>query len=126
MSGYHLSVYRQMTDRGSPSEFKCVRSSKLAEWQADVFGLDWLFELAKQEDLGVSLGGDGYPFKFSARASVVIPYLKTSLPDPSRGWSVGEDDVLLPHWAGRTTIDEDAIESCDPDEWLHIEAFDRS
>jgi hypothetical protein len=38
----------------------------------------------------------------------------------------GPDDVLLPHWEGKTVIDESAAASRSPGEWLLVEAWDES
>jgi hypothetical protein len=32
----------------------------------------------------------------------------------------------MPWWEGKTTIDEAALDSCDPEEWLLVEAWDES
>ncbi len=41
-------------------------------------------------------------------------------------WWSDPHDVLLPHWLGKTTMDEHALTSCEPEEWLLVEAWDES
>ena len=125
MLGYHVSVYRQAFARSTPAREDSEYGPRLAVWQGYAV-LGWIDELADTAD-GVSLGGDGYPLRYTARASAVIPVVLAGPPGANEVWSFGPTDIIdFSKWPGRTTVDQEAIASCDPDEWLLIEAWDES
>lgn len=97
----------------------------LAVWQAAVSGLHWLDQLVKEEK-AISLGGDGYPCKFKAQTKVLKPIVFSGPPYANAVWGFDHGDILLPGWQGKTCIDRDAWEACDPDEWLDIVVYDES
>ena len=48
MLGWHVSVYRLSDGGGSPASFESKEGERLAVWQADVDGLNWLRDLATE------------------------------------------------------------------------------
>lgn len=60
MLGWHVSVYRQPDGGHSPATFEFPEGARLAMWQTDVDGLDWLIELARQGK-AIDVGGNGCP-----------------------------------------------------------------
>ena len=125
MRGWHISVHRQPDGGVTPARSESPMGSRLAVWQADVWGLDWVDELVKVEK-AIDLGGDGYPLRYTALADYVFPQLRVDPPHARGTWIVPAGDVILPGWAGRTVIDNDAVRVCSPDESLLIEAWDES
>ena len=125
MLGWHISVYRQTTDGMSPATFDSVEGARLAVWQADWRGLDWLLDLAKAGK-AIELGGSGYPCRFTATAENLIPHFIETPPRAHENWLVGDGDVTTEKWEGKTVTDAAAAAQCRPDEWLLVEAWDES
>ncbi len=125
MLGWHISVYRQADGGDTPAQFDSERSSRLVVWQTGIDGLDWISELAK-EGKATSLGGNGYPLRYTAQASILLPEVAEHPPGAREHWVAGPNDVLTEKWDGKTTIDEASISDCDPSEWLIVEAWDES
>lgn len=91
--GWHAIVYKQK-DGTRPAAFDtdgdCVH-----DWSTGVWGLNWLDDLVKA-DKAVSLGGNGYPIRYTAKTEDLIP--------------------KVPELKGQ----------CLPGEWLIVEAWDQS
>ena len=101
------------------------KASKLAVWQVGLYGLDWLRDRIGDGEV-VSLGGNGYPFEFSATGRVILSEIESRMALPRRVWALGEHDVVTPAWLGKDTFYEGAIALCEGSEWLHIVAWDQS
>lgn len=125
MLGWHISVYRKPFGRTTPAAFDTKAGVRLAVWQGDVGALQWLDDLVRTGD-ALGLGGDGYPFRYTARAEHIVPVILGGPPYAFQTWRRGAGDVIDPKWAGRTVVDRDAIAVCQPKEWLLIEAWDES
>ena len=125
MLGWNIGVYRQQNDGTAPASFGAAQGPRLAVWQTGVGGLNWIDELVKQQK-AVSLGGNGYPNEYTAMACYLIPQLRGTPPAANEIWIVPGEDIIGPGWLGKTTIDPKAIDSCRPDEWLLIQAWDES
>jgi hypothetical protein len=123
--GWHISVFRQQTDGAAPAPFGAPQGERLAVWQTHVWGLEWLDELVKQQK-AVHLGGNGYPYEYTATAAHIVPRLREGPPEASKVWTCDEGDIILEGWEGRTTMFPAIMNDCRPDEWLIIEVWDRS
>ncbi len=93
--GWHISVYRQISARDTPSADRDPRGALLATWQAGVGGLAWLTDLIEADDAVQLSANAGYPVRCTVRARAAIPLVT-------------------------------ALEECQPDEWLLVEAWDES
>jgi hypothetical protein len=113
--GFLFSIYRQQNEGSSPASFGAPRGAELAAWDTFGYGLDWINDLVAQQK-AAHTGGGGYPIEYTARASDVLPRLSYEPPD---------DKTACPKasWARKDT---EAIKACRPDEWLIIEAWDKS
>ncbi len=125
MTGWHISVYKLSDGGVAPAGADSVRAARIAVWQSDERGLDWLHALAKARD-GIDLGGSGYPRCFTAQARHVVSALTDWPPNARTIWLHQSGDVLGEKWVGKTIIDRDAAAGCRPDEWLLIVAWDES
>lgn len=143
MLGWHLSVYRlDGVERAPAGDVRAGRRltrvlndaadtedgrARIAVWQVGPHELDWLDALVKQRQ-AVSLGGNGYPTRYAGPARSVLPELTEDPPAARRVWASDPDpgDILLPQWAGKTTVDLEAAAACHPVEWLLVEAWDES
>lgn len=125
MLGWHISVFRQATNFEEPPSFESDRGARIAVWQAGLDGLNWVDELIEEGKASL-LGGNGYPVRFTARASAVIPIVKGGPPHARKSWVSDPGDVLTSKWEGKTTIDEEVANNCAPSEWLIIEVWDES
>ena len=125
MLGWHISVYRQQNGGASPASFGAAHGTRLAVWQTGLGGLDWISELVKLQK-AISLGGNGYPLEFTAMTTHLKAQLLGEPPCANAVWTCGLGDILGPGWLGQTTKDLEALDSCRPDEWLLIQAWDES
>src|SRR5687768_16772212 len=125
MLGWNISVYRLMEKGEVPATAKSPEGMRLAVWQTGPRGLDWIDELVK-EGKAINLGGDGYPYRYTATAEHLIPHFVNSIPEAHSTWSYEVSDILMNEWEGKTAIDQTAIAACRPDEWLLVLAWDES
>ena len=125
MLGWNVSVFRQADGGSSPASAESPKGARLAVWQTGVFGLRWVTELVAAGH-AVDLGGNGYPNRYTARGRYLIPLIVSGPPDANAAWIHDPEDIISPAWAGKTVIDEEAINACRPDEWLLIVAWDES
>jgi hypothetical protein len=123
--GWHISVYRQQNDGSAPAPFGATHGARLAVWQTGLGGLRWLDDLVKQQK-AIDLGGNGYPMEYTAQAVHIVPHLRGEPHEAKAVWSIDAGDIITEGWAGKTTKDPDAMDSCRPDEWLLIQAWDES
>jgi hypothetical protein len=125
--GWHVSVYRQITGRDSPSADHDPKGVRLAVWQARVDGLDWLRGLAAANDAVCLSNNGGYPIRCTVRAGAAVPIILSGPPHARTNWIAESTDIIdFDRWPGRTMIDQSAIEECQPDEWLQVEVWDES
>lgn len=125
MLGWHISIYRQADGGLSPATAESARGTRLAVWQTGPGGLAWIQELVNAGK-AIDLGGNGYPCRYTATAEKLIPRTIDEPPGASLTWASGADDILTKEWEGRTVIDRSAANTCQPDEWLLVEAWDES
>lgn len=125
MLGWHISVYRQTSDGSAPASFGAMHGARLAVWQTGLGGLEWIDELVR-DGIAISLGGNGYPLEYTAQAMHLLTRLRGGPPAAKAVWTYDKGDILSPQWAGRTTMDDESINACRPDEWLLIQARDES
>ena len=79
-----------------------------------------------KEDKASDLGGYGYPCKFAAPASVVLPLIVAGAPANDGPPVIGDDYVLPGGWNGEIVWNRDLVLACEPDDMLNIEAWDQS
>ncbi|MEI7890141.1 MAG: hypothetical protein WCI34_07505 [Actinomycetes bacterium] len=126
MLGWHISLLRQQdSGRLEPATFESKSDTRVAVWQTGLHGLDWLADLAK-EDRIVSLGGNGYPIRYTGKANELLPRVGDKPPEALAHWVCGPNDILTDAWAGKTTFDQTELDNCTPEEWLIVEAWDES
>ena len=125
MLGWHISVYRQESGGDSPASFGDPQGVRLAVWQTGLGGIDWITDLVEAGN-AIDLGGNGYPYQWTAKAVHLTPQLLDGPPDANAVWISSPDDVLTSEWNGKTTQDLPELAKCDPDEWLIIEVWDES
>jgi hypothetical protein len=127
MLGWHVSVYRQPDGGHSPAAFASPQGARIAVWQTDVKGLDWLNALAEQRK-AVDLGGNGYPSRYTAQAEILVPHIVSEAFPANENWLVPEGSYIPDPkaWPGQTQVDHAGAEQCRPDEWLLVEIWDES
>jgi hypothetical protein len=125
MLGWHISVYRQTDGGASPATFQSPEGTRLAVWQADVEGLNWLHELVKAGK-AINLDGNGYPCRYTATAENLIPQIIDTPPKARSDWLLEAGDIVTDKWEGKTVVDGAAAALCRPEEWLIVEAWDES
>ncbi len=125
MLGWHVSIYRQTNGGASPATFESPEGASLAVWQTDVDGLDWLLALVKAGK-AIDLGGNGYPYKYTAPAEHLFPYFVQNPPRANKYWLLGAGDLVTDKYVGKTVVDASAASECRPEEWLLVVVWDES
>lgn len=125
MLGWHISVFSQADGGACPARFDTPRGQRLAVWQAGPAGLDWLDQLVAAGQAR-SLGGNGYPNRYTAPAAALVPVIVDAPPHANKTWISGYGNILTEKWEGTTVTDRAALYTCPRDEWLLIEAWDES
>ena len=127
MLGWHVSVYRQPDGGHSPATFESPHGARIAVWQTDVDGLDWLDELVKQSK-AINIGGSGYPNRYTAQAEILVPHILRGAFPANRTWVIPEGSFFPDPsaYVGKTRVDQESAQECRPDEWLLVEAWDES
>ena len=98
----------------------------LAQWQGDVGALGWIEKVCRS-DSGRNLGGDGYPYCFTALGGALKPFILGDLPGARKVWIHGPDDQIdHSKWKGTTFIDHSELQLLGEKEWLLIRAWDES
>lgn len=124
MIGFQVRIYRLQAG-ASPELDDPDEDLLFATWMTGFRGLDWIEALVKQ-GRAVDLGGDGYPFKYSATAAVLLPLLATGIPQSGGPLVIGDDYALSAGWAGDVKLDQAKVSQCSPHETLVIVAWDQS
>jgi hypothetical protein len=125
MLGWNIGIYRQIDDREMPGTSESRQGTRLAVWQTGPDGLGWLDELVKSGK-AIDLGGDGYPFRYTAMAQYLIPEIIHEPPGANSRWICEPTDILSEKWEGKTVVDHVEADCCDHGEWLLVEAWDES
>jgi hypothetical protein len=126
MLGWMISVHRQLEGGSRPATVDALRGRALAMWQTGCDGLVWLDDLVSKGAVE-DLGGNGYPLLYTAKTPQLLPFLISGSPPKARAsWVYGPQDRITSAWHGRTYMNLPALESCRPNEWLVIEAWDES
>ena len=107
---------------GGNSPGPCVT---IAKWQTRVSGIHWIDEFVT-EGKALNLGGDGYPYRYKAMSKHLKDTIFKGPPYVRHLWGSDYGDILTSGWSGRTVVDRDTWEACDPEEWLDIEVWDES
>jgi hypothetical protein len=76
--------------------------------------------------IALFLGGNGYPFRYTAKAGVIIPVISDQVPPSESPVVIGEDYVQPKDWGGRLLFKPEVVALCSPDEVLMIQAWDQS
>jgi hypothetical protein len=124
MLGWNITVYRQY-DGSSAAAENSKLGLRIASWQADVYGLNWVDSLVENGCIQ-SLGGSGYPNRYTGQTKYLIPKILNNPPMSNDVWIAGPDDELSEKWDGKTVIDKSVAAACSAEEWLLIEAWDLS
>jgi hypothetical protein len=124
MIGWHINVFR--TDSFTHEVYDVsTDETRIASWSTGMRGLDWLNELVKESKIK-KLGGNGYPYRYSAKALEILPIFSFDLRTSNGLLIVGNNNVLEAKERFSLKLDELKISKCKPDDHLLIEAWDQS
>jgi hypothetical protein len=101
------------------------RESVLAQWEIGLGGIAWLDELVAAGKAKQLIEG-GYPSRYSAKASDILPLIVDGPPRHSGPPVVGDDYALPPNWVGKFELHAERVVQCLPDQILTIDAWDQS
>jgi hypothetical protein len=119
--GWHIVVCRQANHRELPAEAQSGAGSRVAVWKCE--RLDWLDERVRAGG-GISLGGNGYPNRYTVAAEQFIRRILEGPPGSRTPWLSNPPDISHERNAWKDGMDRIAAEDCRPGEWLLIEAWD--
>lgn len=119
-----------------PAELKDSMSKEerapyfLAMWETGLGGTGWLEALAAEGKATWDKSKGGYPWRFIAKASDVLPVLTGGLPKHAGidviGVDEGEEYFTPAGWSGQVQLRPENIARCSPDAMLTIDAWDQS
>lgn len=100
---------------------------RLAHWDTNLEGIDWLEELVK-EGKAKLVRDDGYPRSYTAKASDVRSILANGIPDydADDAGIIGPYDYSPFGRTCRVRMDKEKMEACRRNRVLTIEAWDGS
>lgn len=127
MLGWGIYIYQRRPGQSIEEAAAKENEDKnlLAWWITGYKGTEWLDKLA-EEGKAESLGGNGYPFRYTTIARNVLPQIELGPPAEKTSPVIGEDYSLPKNWGGKATIYRERIRQCGSDEELVIEAWDQS
>jgi hypothetical protein len=120
--GWGINIWRQVD---SPDTRARTRRGFIGRLEASLGGLDWLDALVAAGH-ATSLGGDGYPVRYTVAAAVLMSTLYSGPHRHDGSLVIGADCTLPGVWAGDISLDRSVLAECSPDEELMIEAWDQS
>jgi hypothetical protein len=119
MTGWHVLVFRKGTE-GEDNEV----DRRIAVWQTDFNGLDWLDLLVDQGQAVVT--GDGYPLEYLTSMDRIRPFILNGPPNARRRWISEQSATFSDQWTGRTVMDQEAISAAESSAPVLIRAWDES
>jgi len=125
MIGWHITIYQQAKGGALPAAFGEPTGAKLAMWQTGAWGLEWIKELVAQ-NLVNDLGGNGYPFEFTAKIEQLRPAILAGAPRTDEPGVIELKDIPPGTWLRKTAIDRQALLACEPGDWVLIRVWDQS
>ena len=93
MIGWWIGVFRQAHGGNAPASADAEQGVRLAVWQAELWGLDWLTDLVRS-GRAIDLGGDGYPSLFTAQCKDLLPRIRSGPPAARPVWIAETDDII--------------------------------
>lgn len=110
--GWKIFVERKVLNRLEPAKFDDETGELVAQWTANLDGLDWI-ETICAGDGGFALGGNGYPFIFTLSAEHLGSLLSGKIPPELRA-----------KW--RFEFHAEVASQLAEDEWLIFRVWDTS
>jgi hypothetical protein len=130
MLGWWITVMTSVRDSSVLASKEEYEKHMLASWETSVGGVDWLIALANEGKATWDKSKGGYPWRFTARASEILPVIASGLPKHQDLWVFGmdrgEEYAIPPGWSGKVQLRPQNIERCLPDARLIIDAWDQS
>ena len=117
MLGWWITVTKLPPKEEDALPYRKANDHTLANWEAGVSGLGWVKQLEKEGKAILDVEGSnaGYPYRYSAPAGHVIPFIANLIERP-----LGND------WLKIVAHHRDRIEQCPDDATVTITAFDLS
>jgi hypothetical protein len=131
--GWSISVYRLIDSQATrealthpagarPLDLEPPTRERIAAWQTGLSELESIEQLVESQ--GVTLEGGGRPSMYLLRAGDLGAHIEKRPPHETTSWPSGEHEVVLHVWETKPTVDEAALRSCAPGEWLLVEVWD--
>ena len=124
MLGWEIFIHRLDSSQTLESR-QFTQASVVTKWRAGIGGYDWIKVLAK-EDKAKALGGNGYPFMFSAKFNILQPIILNGAPSHNGLMMIGDDYVLPKNYLESPTVNEANLLKCQPDDDMFIAVWDMS
>jgi len=132
MIGWNISITRQNSSfirKMIPATAKTQRGKFIAAWYADCGGLEWIEKLIVEKKVKCLRKGF-YPGLYTGKAKNVLPAIQDLPPyvEDKYKWiedkETGKQTLCKDGYSFRKS--EQAIASCNKEEWLRIEIWDLS
>jgi hypothetical protein len=124
MLGWHIVIFRTNAKTHLVYDAS-TDETRLASWSTGMNGLAWLDHLAKANKIS-DLGGNGYPYRYSAKASEILPTISSALSSCNKPITIGNNYAISARDISTLKVDELKISACSLDDQLLIEAWDQS
>jgi hypothetical protein len=122
MIGWWIIVTQQTPEeRDAASDKEAI----LAKWETSVSGINWIEALVKTGK-ATQLSRGGYPNRYTAVASEVLPHIVGGPPRHDGPTIIGDDYVVPGSWTGNVQIYHDKIAACPSNQILTIDVWDQS
>lgn len=131
MIGWWIVVSAQTPGERDRADQAARRAAILAQWEVGAGGIEWLHALVKAGKVEQHTYS-GYPNRYTAQASEVLPLIETSTIDASedRNRVLGVDEsrgfVNLSGRISKMTVYADRMAACPAELLLTIDAWDQS
>ncbi|PTT88498.1 hypothetical protein DBR42_09675 [Pelomonas sp. HMWF004] len=113
MIGWWIVISTQSPRERDQSTQDVRRAAILAQWEAGADGIRWIEDLVAG-GMAEKLASGGYPNRYTALASAVLPVL------------VGDDDMTTSTWRNKPEVNSERVAACPLDQRLTIDAWDQS
>lgn len=120
-----MIVIAALTTEERDAPLRYSKAAVLAKWEVSLGGIHWLNKLI-EDGKATQLTAGGYPNRYTALASAVLPLLTKGIPSHKDVAILGDDYVMPAGWIGDLSMDLEKIAACPGDQLLTIEAWDLS
>jgi len=125
MLGWWIIVSTQTPEERDRADQDAKRAAVLAQWETRVEGVFWIEDMVATRR-AKKLSRSGYPNRYTARASDVLPLLCASPTSTGETKVVDADGPLGVVWGDKNELHMERVAGCSADRMLTIDVWDQS